>query len=160
MSEELEKKERAARVYATLCRAIENREWVYDKKEEDLVVQFRVSGDDLPMYFTLVVDEGRQLIRLFSPMTFKMSEDKRIEGAIATSVATNALVDGAFDYNLEDGNICFRMTSCFWGSEIGEDVLQYMISCATHTVDDYNDMFQALDKGYLTLEAFIKKVNE
>ena len=52
MSEELEKKERAARVYATLCRAIENREWVYDKKEEDLVVQFRVSGDDLPMYFT------------------------------------------------------------------------------------------------------------
>ena len=159
MSEELEKKERAQKVYQTLCQAIENREWTYDKKEEDLVVQFRVSGDDLPMFFNLVVDEKRQLIRLFSPMTFRMSEDKRIDGAIATAVATNALVDGAFDYNLENGNICFRMNSCFWGSEIGEDVLQYMISCATFTVDEYNDMFQALDKGYLSLEDFIKKVN-
>ena len=160
MTEEMEKKQRAQKVYATLCHAIENREWTYDKKEEDLVVQFRVSGDDLPMYFTLVIDEKRQLIRLFSPMTFKMSEEKRMEGAIATSVATNALVDGAFDYNLEDGNICFRMNSCFWGSEIGEDVLQYMIQCAVSTVDDYNDMFQALDKGYLSLEGFIKKVTE
>ena len=44
--------------------------------------------------------------------------------------------------------------------EIGEDVLQYMISCAVATVDEYNDMFQALDKGYLSLEAFINKVNE
>ena len=160
MNEEMEKKIRARKVYDTLCQAIENREWVYDKKEEDLVVQFRVSGDDLPMFFTLAIDEQRQLIRLFSPMTFKISEDKRMEGAIATCVATNALVDGAFDYNLEDGNICFRLNSCFWGSEIGEDVLQYMISCAVATVDDYNDMFQALDKGYLSLEAFINKVNE
>ena len=160
MSEELEKKIRAQKVYATLCQAIENRGWTYDKKEEELVVQFCVSGDDLPMYFTLVIDEQRQLIRLFSPMTFKMSEDKRMEGAIATCVATSALVDGVFDYNLEDGNICFRMNSCFRGSEIGEDVLQYMISCATATVDAYNDMFQALDKGYLSLEGFIKKANE
>ena len=73
-------------------------------------------------------------------------------GATAVFILESAVIKGLkFNSVWSIGN----------GKQIGiEDVLQYMISCAVATVDDYNDMFQALDKGYLSLEAFINKVNE
>lgn len=151
------KKNLAKEVYNTLCGAIEKREWNYEKDEEKLVVHFGVSGDDIPMQFILVVDEDRQLIRLMSPMPFKMSENKRMEGAIATCVASFGLADGSFDYDLAEGRIVFRMTASFRESVIGEGLFQYMISCACAMVDEYNDQFLAIDKGLMSINDFIAK---
>jgi len=156
MSDEI-KKNHAIKVYETLCEALEKREWKYDKKEDKMVVYFGVSGDDLPMDFIITVDEDRQLIRLISPMSFKMSEEKRIDGAIATCVASYGMADGSFDYDLSDGRIVFRMTASFIDSEIGEDLFQYMISCACAMVDMYNDQFLAIDKGFMSISEFIEK---
>ena len=87
------KMELAKQVYQTLCEAIERREWNFGKDEEKLLVHFGVSGDDIPMQFILIVDAERQLIRLMSPMPFKMSESKRMEGAIATCAASFGMAD-------------------------------------------------------------------
>ena len=156
MSDE-KKMELAKQVYKTLCDAIENREWKFGKDEEKLLVHFGVNGDDIPMQFILVVDAERQLIRLMSPLPFKMSEAKRMEGAIATCAATYGMADGSFDYDLSDGEIVFRMTASFRESLIGEGLFQYMISCACAMVDKYNDMFLAIDKGLLSITDFIAK---
>ena len=156
MAEE-NKKILAKEVYNTLCGAIERREWNYEKDEEKLVVYFGVSGDDIPMQFILVVDEERQLIRLMSPMPFNMSEDKRMEGAIVTCVASFGMADGSFDYDLAEGRIVFRMTASFRESVIGEGLFQYMISCACAMVDEYNDKFLAIDKGIMSINNFIAK---
>lgn len=156
MAEE-NKKILAKEVYNTLCGAIERREWNYEKDEEKLVVYFGVSGDDIPMQFILIVDEERQLIRLMSPIPFNMSEDKRMEGAIATCVASFGMVDGSFDYDLSNGRIAFRMTASFRESVIGEGLFQYMISCACAMVDKYNDQFLAIDKGFMSINDFIAK---
>ena len=152
---EEKKIELANNVYKTLCEAIDKREWNYKKDEENLVVFFGVSGDDIPMDFILAVDVERQLIRLMSPMPFKMTESKRMEGAIATCVATYWLADGSFDYDITDGSIIFRMTASFRESIIGEGLLQYMISCSCTMVDEYNDKFLAIDKGLLSITDFI-----
>ena len=151
------KMELAKQVYQTLCEAIERREWNFGKDEEKLLVHFGVSGDDIPMRFILIVDAERQLIRLMSPMPFKMSESKRMEGAIATCVASFGMVDGSFDYDLSDGTIVFRMTASFRESLIGEGLFQYMISCSCAMVDKYNDQFLALDKGIMSITDFIAK---
>lgn len=145
----------AKTVYKTLCDAINRREWNYTKDEDNLVVHFGVNGDDIPMQFILVVDAERQLIRLLSPLPFKMSEDKHMEGAIATCVASFGMADGSFDYDLSDGQIVFRMTSSFRESLIGEGLFQYMISCSCVMVDEYNDKFLAIDKGLLTIDDFV-----
>lgn len=145
----------AKQVYRTLCDAIERREWSFGKAEDELLVHFSVSGEDIPMKFILVVDAQRQLVRLMSPMPFKMSEAKRMEGAIATCVASYGMADGSFDYDLSDGEIVFRMTASFRESLIGEGLFQYMISCSCAMVDQYNDRFFALDKGMLSLADFI-----
>ena len=151
------KLEMANRVYATLCSAIDARGWTYDKEDEDLVVHFGVKGDDIPMKMILAVDVDRQLIRLFSPLPFKISEGKRIEAAIATCAASYGMIAGSFDYDVSDGSITFRMTASFRESVIGEGLFQYLISCSCAMVDQYNDKFLALDKGMLSIEDFIKK---
>lgn len=149
----------AKQVYKTLCDAIEKREWNFNKDEESLVVYFGVSGDDIPMQFILVVDAERQLIRVMSPLPFKMSEDKRIEGAVATCAASFGMVDGNFDYDLSNGAIVFRMTASFRESLIGEGLFQYLISCSCAMVDKYNDKFLAIDKGLMSISDFIAEDN-
>ena len=149
----------ALKVYQTLCEAIERREWKYEKEEEKLLVHFGVNGDDIPMQFILVVDAERQLIRVMSPLPFKMSEEKRIEGAIATCVATFGMADGGFDYDLSSGRISFRITASYRNSDIGDGLFQYMMSCACAMVDEYNDKFLAIDKGMLSIADFIQERN-
>lgn len=149
--------EHAKQVYKTLCDAIVSREWKFDKDEEKLLVYFGVNGDDIPMQFVLVVDAERQLVRLMSPMPYKMSEEKRMEGAIATCAASYGMADGSFDYDLSSGEIVFRMTASFRESLIGEGLFQYMISCACAMVDKYNDQFLAIDKGIMSITDFITK---
>lgn len=147
----------AKQVYNTICEALDNRDWHYGKEEDELLVHFGVNGDDIPLQFIIVVDAERQLIRLMSPLPFKMSEAKRIEGAIATCAASYGMADGSFDYDLSDGKIVFRMTASFRESLIGEGLLQYMISCSCAMVDKYNEQFLAIDKGILSIGDFIAK---
>ena len=151
------KMELAKQVYQTLCEAIERREWNFGKDEEKLLVHFDVSGGEIPMHFNLIVDAERQLIRVMSPLPFKMSESKRMEGAIATCAASFGMADGSFDYDLSDGTIVFRMTASFRESLIGEGLFQYLISCSCAMVDKYNDQFLALDKGIMSITDFIAK---
>ena len=150
------KMERAKKAYATLCEALDARNWKYEKVDDELLVHFSVNGDDLPIQYIIFVDVDRQLIRLLSHMSFDMSEDKRIDGAIATCHATYGLRDGSFDYDLSDGKIVYRMTSAFLDNEIPVSAIQYLIDFAGAVVDKYNDKFFALNKGFLTIEKFLE----
>ena len=107
------------------------------------------------MDMVMSVDEDRQLIRLLSLVPVTMDEEKRMEGAVATTVATFGLPDGSFDYDITDGTIGFRQTVAFHDSDISENLIQYLISWACSVIDRYNDKFLALNKGYLSLEDFI-----
>ena len=80
----------ARRTYEMLCDALDARSWNYSKEEEKLLVHFGVNGDDIPINFVIVVDAERQLVRVMSPLPFKMSEEKRMEGAIAACAAPAA----------------------------------------------------------------------
>lgn len=147
----------AQQVYATMCQALDERNWKYSRFEEDLVVSFGVNGDDLPMNFVLQVDEERQVIRLMSGLPFKMPEDKRVEGAIAAIVASYGMVDGSFDYDLQSGSVLYRMTASFRGSYVGTGLFAYLIDCACAMVDRYNDKFLAISKGILTIQDFLRQ---
>lgn len=149
----------AKEVYNTLCKSIDNNNWKYERDDENLTVTFAVSGDDIPMRFVLLVDTDRQLVRLLSPLPFKMSEGKRMEGAIATCIVSNRMVDGSFDYDIGSGAIVFRMTACFRGSVVGANLFNYLIACSCAMVDEYNDKFLALEKGLIEVTDFIKTEN-
>ena len=146
----------AKTVYADLCAALEKRNWNYQKHEGDLVITFGVSGDDIPMEFVLAVDPELQLLRVFSRLPFTVPEDKRMDLAIATCVASNGIIDGSFDYDIAKGTIVFRLTASFRGSKIGDALFEYLIGCSSVAVDEFNDKFLALCKGLIDINDFIK----
>ncbi|MCQ2540108.1 MAG: hypothetical protein MJ114_06625 [Acetatifactor sp.] len=147
----------AKEVYASLCGALDRREWKYKKEEDELLVRFDVNGDDFPMAFIMYMDVDRQLIRVLSPMPFVFPEDKRIDGAIATVAASDALPDGSFDYDITSGKTYFRMTNTYRDGKIGEGLFQYIIECATYVVDLYNDKLFAVSKGMMSIDEFLKE---
>lgn len=152
-----EKLERTQKVYETLCSTLDSHGWHYKKNEERLSIDCGAHGEDLPMEITIRVDAERQLIMLLSHLPFVISEDKRLDMAIATSIANNGMVDGSFDFDITDGHMFFRMTSSFIESEIGSELFTYMLMVSCHTIDEYNDRFLMLGKGMMSIEDFMKK---
>ena len=154
---EQQRNKNADAVFKTLCDALDDRHWKYDKHPEDSVVHFIVGGEDIPMEFVVYIDSEKELIRMMSQLPFAFSEARRIEGAIATCHATYKLADGSFDYDFKTGRILFRLTSSFRSSLISKELIAYMIDCSCYTVDEYNDKFLMIDKGMLSIEDFFKQ---
>ena len=150
-----EQTQRAIRTYNTLCASLDRRGWVYDRDDSKLTVKSGASGDDLPMDLLFSVDTERQLVQMFSPISFTVNEDKRIDFAVAVTAINSGIVDGCFDYNITNGMLMFRITSSFIGSELSEDVFSYMLYCICSTVDEYNDKLLMLAKGELSFSDFL-----
>lgn len=147
--------ERARKVYKTLCATLDSHSWKFTGDEEHLCIECGVQGEDLPMEVRIEVNSNAQLIVLLSRLPFVVSEEKRLDVAIATSIVNDRLVDGSFDYNITKGRMFFRMTSSFIESEIGNEMFTYMLMCSCSTIDAYNDKFLMLSKGMIGIEKFI-----
>lgn len=153
-----EKLARAREVYDQIGRVLEKRNWHFSKREVQgqLIIDLEVNGDDIPLQMVLIVDPGRQMIKVWSPFLFKMSEDKRMDGAIAACVASYGLVDGSFDYDISNGKIMFRLTASFIGSTVSDAMIEYLVDISCSIVDAYNDKFFALEKGMLSISEFVE----
>lgn len=146
----------AQTVYETVCRALESRDWHFTRHDEDLKITCGARGDDLPMDLIIIVNPRAQVVSLYSPMPFNMSEDKRVEAALAVCIANYGFVNGTFDYDFSDGEIRFRIVSSFRESILSEEVFNYMLAVAVSTVDEYNDKFLMISKGVMSIEQFIE----
>lgn len=149
--------ELSQQVYRTLCYALNNEGLRFGKDDAELRVWFGVNGEKLPMQFIIAIDNDRQLIRLISPMPYKIQEKKKVEVAVAVCAVSFKMADGSFDYDLADGQIVFRLTASYRDSFIGAGLFQYMISCACAMVDTYNAQFKAIDEGDLSVADFLKR---
>ena len=147
----------ATTIYETLCETLDERNWKYARHDDDRVITFGVSGDDLPMDMIIICDADYQLVRLLSPFSFKVPQDKRVEMALATCHVNYQLADGSFDMDLGDGDLLFRLTSSFRESLISKEMLNYMINVSCSTIDEYNDKFLMICKGVLSVQDFMTK---
>ena len=138
----------AKKVYATMVSALNAKDWHFREEKDRLTIVSSCSGDDIDMNFIIEVDAEREVITFLSRMPFKAPEDKRVDMAIAVFVANYGLVNGSFDFDINDGEIRFRLTTSYCGCEVGEPFL--------NTTDRYNDRFMMLAKGLMTLEQFIE----
>ncbi len=145
----------AVQLYDKMCAYLESKKWKFRRNDEELVIDFSVEGDDLPMDFIMIIDSNIGLIRLLSPLPFKFGRDKRIEGAIATCFITNKLADGSFDYDINDGCVYFRLTASFINSDIGTDLIDHMINYSAFVVDKFNDKFLAVNEGMISITEFL-----
>lgn len=147
----------AKTIFNQICSVMDAKGWKYDAHEKENVVHFIVVGEDIPMEFIAHVDVERQLVRLMSQLPFKFADDKRIEGAIVTSSANYAIVDGCFQYDITDGEIIFKLTTSYRDSLISNETIEYMVACSVAVVEEFNDKFLMVSKGVMSVEDFLKK---
>ncbi|MBQ5335120.1 MAG: YbjN domain-containing protein [Oscillospiraceae bacterium] len=150
----------ALKTFEILCKALDSHEWKYDKNEEGLVIDCGARGDDLPMPVKIRVREDRQLVCLVSHIPIEVPENKRIETAAAVSMVNYRLLNGCFEFDIQNGRLFFRMSTGFMGTVLSEEVFSYMLFVSLRIIDDYNDKFEALANGTIGLDAFLPQDQE
>ncbi len=140
---------------AIICQAFDEKGWRYTVEEDNYKVKLKFDGEDFPIELIFRCFDTRNLIQILSFLPFKMSEDKRTEGAIATSHANYQLADGCFDYKMADGTILFRMCATYRDSIISAELIHYLVECTYFTVEKYNEQFFMISKGMTSIEDFI-----
>lgn len=145
---------RAYEVYYNIVNHLNSVNWKFDRNDDDLVISTGVHSEDLPINFIIAVNAKNQVVQFLSKLPFNMAEDKRVEGAIAVCMVNYGLIDGSFDYDINDGKIIYRLTCSYRGSSIDGDLINYIIIIASQTVEDYNDKFFMLSKGMIDLKKF------
>ena len=156
MAEELDM-QKAKEVFDLLTKTLDNGDWKYEKNEEDLFIRSGIKGDDFPIKFVIEINPKIEVVRLFSTLPFNMPDEKRVDGAIAVCVANYGLVAGAFDYDLSDGEIRFRLSSSYRKSTLSPELFEYMIYFSSSIIDRYNDKFFKIANDMMTVQQFIEE---
>ena len=141
-----------SKVYGLLCEALDKNGWHYDKYPEDGVVSFVINGEDIPMSFVVSVDDDRQSVRFYSKLPFTFPEDKRLVGAHAVCRVNFDMPIGCFDYNINTGEVTFRLVSSYRDSLVTSNLYVEMIGVACMLLDEYNDKLLMAAKGYVKPE--------
>lgn len=146
-------------LYELFKKHLDARNFKYEPHDDEMHIVLTVHGDDLPQPTVIRVMDDRSVVQIISPIPCKMPEDKRVDGAIAVSVANYGMINGCFDYDFSDGEIRFRVAAGFRGAEFTDETIFYLLAIAFQTTDKYNDKFFMLAKGLLSLEQFIESEN-
>lgn len=149
----------AQKVYTTILNAIQARNWTCDRFDNELGVKCTISGDDLNIQLKIFVDIERQLIIIYSSLPFTVKSDASLNTSVAIAAINNLLSDGNFEYDVNGALIRFRLTASFLGSEISENLVQYMIDLSLWAVDEFNEKLFALTAGYLSIQDLLSQFN-
>ena len=147
-------------VYEKFKAHLEDHKFRFNARDDELVITLTVNGDDLPQPTAIRILADRNVVQVLSQNPSHIPEDKRVDAAVAVSVANYGMINGAFDLDMNDGEIRFRVAQSYEGMEITEEFLKYILGITFFTTDKYNDRFFMLGKGMMTLEQFIEKENE
>lgn len=147
----------AVQTYNTICDILSDLNLKFSKLEDKLAVNLVFNGDDLPIDLYFAIDHEKEFFRLISFMPFSMDEDKRVEGAVVTSVANFGMPDGHFVYDITDGSIMYKQVASYTTGKVGKALIEHMIALACAMIERYNDRFFAVNKGFMSVTDFIAK---
>ncbi len=140
--------EMAKSVYDSVCAVIEEMGLKMNKHDEDLVVTFGHRGDDMDHDLLIAINAKRETILVMERLPFDINPEKSADVASAVCLVNSRLVLGGFTYDLKD-RLSYEVSQVYAGSLIGKDAIKRMIFSLVFTVEDYDDKFMALNKGYL-----------
>ena len=151
--------EKGIQVYQMFKKHLEENDFKFEAHDDDLVLTMTVHGEDLPQLTIIRVLDDRDVLQILSPIPSHIPEDKRVDAAVAVSVANYGMINGCFDLDMRDGEIRFRVAQGYEGMELSEEFIRYILSVAFFVTDKYNDKFFMLGKGMMSLEQFIEQEN-
>lgn len=147
--------EMAKTVYESICVVLDSMNIKYKRVDDDLVLLISHRGEDMNHDLIFIVNAEKEVIQMYEKLPFGIDEDRVSDVARAICLVNNTLLLGGFNFNLND-SITYEITQLFSGSLIGEDTIRKMMLALVFTVEEYDDKFMALNKGYLKPEDFLK----
>ena len=152
--------EQAKKIYQQFKDHLTQHDFHFDAHDDELIISMTVHGEDLPQPTLIRVLADRDMVQVLSPIPSRIPEDKRIDGAIAVSIANYGMINGCFDYDMNDGEVRFRVAQSYRGIEFSDALVGYLLQVTFFTTDKYNDRFFMLGKGLMSIEQFIQKEQE
>ena len=147
-------------MFNTMKQMMDDEDWKYSADEENLTIKSGLA-DDLDLIYYMSIDAEREMVRLWSTLPFTVPEDKRVDCAVAACVANNGMIVGSFQYDISDGEFCFKAASSFaGGSRLSKEAFKDIMFLALSSIKNYNDRFFMVAKGMMTLQQFIEKEGE
>lgn len=128
---------------------------IEEKTDTRTHIRIRFTGNDLPMTLHIILRTDKQIATVLSAMPFKILPERRNDAALAVIAANHGLIDGFFDLNMETGELRFRLTSSYIESVLSEALFSYLMFVSAETIDRFNDRFEALNNGTLSLKDFV-----
>ena len=150
-----ETKQRYAQMaFDTLCLALDDMRWTYNRDAANKVVTTSAVGKDLKMELRMVVNEERQLMYIKSPMPFNVPPSKRDTIGKALHFANFSILNGCFEYDQSAGKIGFKIVVPYFDSQLSKEVYRYAVVLTCSMVDKFNDKLLSVIHGEMTLEEF------
>ena len=140
-----------------ICKSLREIGFDFELNDENARIYFEYKGEDFNTKFIIRVDEMAELIYVYSYLPFSVPQEKMYEMAVAVCVASNNLVDGYFDLDMESGDIMFKMTISFKSSKVGESVGAQIGFIAPLIVEANDDSLYDLASGKIDLPQFLAK---
>lgn len=151
-----EKMEMGRTVYNTICAALDEAEIKYDRHDETLFIDFRYKGEDMIHNQFILVNPEREAIQWIDRLPFAISSEKSAEMALAVCTVNDRLLAGRFSYNGKE-QLQFEMTQLYTGGLVSKALIKRITFMCYQTVEDFDDKFMALNKGYLKINDFFKE---
>ena len=143
-------------MYELIATTLDNMELKYDRHDDDLVIHLGTKGDDMNHDMLLAVREKQKVISFLERLPFHLNPENANEIAKAVCNINNQMLLGGFTYEAGSENINFELSIPYNGCLIGEETIQRILMIAVRAVEDYDDKFLALNKGYISSEEFKK----
>jgi hypothetical protein len=150
----------AEKLYETLVGFFEKNGYRHDDDPENFSLKCGFKTNDLPADLKIQLYPEIGIIHILSMLPFKLSKDKIEEGCKAACAVNNVLYDGNFIVGIESGAILFKLSSFYYGSIIGEDLIEKLITVSLGMIDRYNDKFLMLEKGVIDASEIVEKARE
>lgn len=149
MANQNDQLKQAQTVFGTICKYLDAHDWKYEKDEDELSVRLTTKGEDLIIPIAIRINTQLMIVSIISPIPIEVPEDKRVGMTIAVTAANYTIVDGSFDYSVNNGAIVYRLTTSYRDSIISANLIEYLLLCTCVTADEYNDKFEKVIKDDL-----------
>ena len=146
-------------IYESVCSTLDRMDLKYNRHDDDLVIHLGYRGDDLNHDLLIIVNPKQEVIQFVERLPITVDTEKAIDIALAVCLVNDSILIGEFTYGLGK-DLEYKINHAYTGSLVGEDTIERMIRTIAFTVEEYDDKFLALNKGYIQFSDFVKKEEE
>lgn len=143
-------------VLKNITNVLEREKIEYLKDEKNLKISFSVNKC-LKADFVFKINSEKMLVSIISKIPYIVKQDKIEDLAAAICFINNFTANGCFDFDINTGEILFRMTNGFLESLIGEEAYEYMIDCSVNMLIEYSEQLILLARGLISLDEFVDR---